>query len=661
MPYYWRPWRRPRRIWRRRARGFIRARWRRRRYRYRNRVRHIKRKLKKITVKEWQPTKIKRLTITGQYPLYEGTNERTGNNNTQYIDSEAPHYVPGGGLYSVTQFTLAGLYELHLKGRNWWTTSNCDLPLIRYCGCKLTLYRSTNTDYVTVYARCGELKVNEQMYQSCQPSILTLNKHKRIVRCLEYSKSKKPFKTLRIKPPTLLQTRWYFQKELANTPLFVLLTSAMSVDRWYINSKATSSTIGFNSLNTDSFKFSDFKKPSQTSGYRPNTDHLLFALTQHTDYRNAKYINLIYLGNTNDYNDGTPLGEVPGTFPNKVDTWLSNKDYWGNPFKPTHFSQDGPLMLVTNQGLETIKTAAKTNNGQNTIVGFTPKSTTNIWECRYNPQNDRGHNTIYLQSITQTGQQWGPPLEPKLKTEGLPLWLLFFGWTDWLEKAKIAQRMWTDYVIVIISDYIVPKKAYYVLIDTDMLNGRSSYMPEDGMIKDYDLINYHPKLNYQRRSINDIIKGGPATAKLPTDISTEAHINYKFYFKLGGCPPPMDNVCNPQTEPTFPRPGNILQPTLLQSPTVPIQYYLYSFDQRRDLLTQKASKRIKTDWGSKENVFTTPGTTAMDINLQTPETTSTSETSDQEEEEASLQQQLRHQRRKQLKLRQRILKLLVQE
>ncbi len=78
-------------------------------------------------------------------------------------------------------------------------------------------------------------------------------------------------------------------------------------------------------------------------------------------------------------------------------------------------------------------------------------------------------------------------------------------------------------------------------------------------------------------------------------------------------------------------------------------------------LHKKASKRIKTDWGSKENVFTTPGTTAMDINFQTPETTSTSETSDQEEEEASLQQQLRHQRRKQLKLRQRILKLLVQE
>ncbi len=211
----------------------------------------------------------------------------------------------------------------------------------------------------------------------------------------------------------------------------------MSVDRWYINSKATSSTIGFNSLNTDSFKFSDFKKPSQTSGYRPNTEHLLFALTQHTDYRNAKYINLIYLGNTNDYNDGTPLGDVPGNFPNKVDTWLSNKDYWGNPFKPTHFSQDGPLMLVTNQGLETIKTAAKANNGQNTIVGFTPKSTTNIWECRYNPQNDRGHNTIYLQSITQTGQQWGPPLDPKLKTEGLPLWLLIFWYgRDWLEKDK---------------------------------------------------------------------------------------------------------------------------------------------------------------------------------------------------------------------------------
>ncbi len=91
--------------------------------------------------------------------------------------------MPGGGCYSATQFTLNGLFELHNKARNWWTVSNCDLPLIRYHGCTLKLYRSSNSDYISVYARCGELKLSEQTYQSCQPSILRLNRHKKIVKC----------------------------------------------------------------------------------------------------------------------------------------------------------------------------------------------------------------------------------------------------------------------------------------------------------------------------------------------------------------------------------------------------------------------------------------------------------------------------------------------
>ena len=82
----------------------------------------------------------------GQYPLFEGTNERVGNNNTQYIDSVAPYLYPGGGLFSITVFTLQGLYELHLKSRNWWTKSNCDLPLIKYTGCKIKLFRATDVD-----------------------------------------------------------------------------------------------------------------------------------------------------------------------------------------------------------------------------------------------------------------------------------------------------------------------------------------------------------------------------------------------------------------------------------------------------------------------------------------------------------------------------------
>lgn len=104
------------------------------------------------------------------------------------MDEIAPHEYPGGGLYSATVFTLQGLYDLHLKGRNWWTTSNCNLPLIRYLGCDMRLYYATNVDYVSVYVNCGELKITEKMFQSCQPTVLMLNKKKKVLQCKDYKK-----------------------------------------------------------------------------------------------------------------------------------------------------------------------------------------------------------------------------------------------------------------------------------------------------------------------------------------------------------------------------------------------------------------------------------------------------------------------------------------
>lgn len=664
MPYYWRrPYRRYRRLWRRRARSaFRRRRW--RRYR-KYRVRRIKRKLKTIPIREWQPNKINRLTISGQYPLFEGTNERIGNNNTQYIDAIAPQYHPGGGCFSITQFSLAGLYELHLKGRNWWTKTNCELPLIKYLGCKLRLYRSNSSDYVSVYARCGELTANELMYNSCQPSILMLNKHKRVVTCSKDSKSKKPYKTMKIRPPALMRNQWYFQAELAKTPLLVLLTSAMSLQRWYISSTSISSTTGFYSLNTDFYKFSNFKKPAGTTGYVPNEQNYLFTIPQNIHYDTAKTNHLIYLGETNKLDIGTPMGEIPIENTNadqkwqlQVETALSNSGYWGNPFNPTYFSQEGPPILITTKTMSEIKTQLKSKREapiKNTGL-FTIMPQKNIWECRYNPQNDRGHNTIYLQPITTQGLPWGPPQPLLPKNEGLPLWALLFGWTDFYYKLGKPQHMWTDYVLVIISDYIEPKHSYYVVIDDDFLHRKSSYMPQEGMVSEHDQLYWHPKLNTQKRTINKIIQTGPGTVKLPPQISTEAHLDYRFYFKMGGCPAPMDNVCNPQTQPTFPRPGNILPTTLLQSPQTPIQHYLYAFDQRRHMLTERAAKRIKKDYEPKETFFEPTESTAMDIDLQAQEQTTSEDSSTEEEEPQTLQLQ-RHKLR-QRKLKHRILKLL---
>nr|UGV39580.1 MAG: ORF1 [TTV-like mini virus] len=665
MPYYWRwrPWRRRRRrFWRRRTRKAFRRRfWRRRPYW----VRRFKRKAKKITIKQWQPTTIRRLKIQGMYPLYEGTNQRLGNNNTQWIDSVAPHQYPSGGCFSINVFTLNALYELHKKARNWWTTSNCKLPLIRYYGCKLQLYRSTNSDYVFVYSNCGSFKATEQMYQSTQPSVLMLNRHKRIVTCNPNYVKRKPYKTVRIRPPGIMENKWYFQQEISALPLFMTLTCASSLSRYYTPASAVTSTIGFTSLNTDFFKYHNWKTPYPTEGYKPNDEFFMFALQGHTTYETAQYKHLIFLGNTKEWTAGESLqdqyvGTDQNTWQQKVDNYFGTLSKWGNPFYSPYFSNDTYNIVITNMQKHEIIQYAKLQLGTQKIAEkFTKPSQPFLWHCRYNPQADMSHNAIFLSPITGNKVKWETPHEDNLITKGLPLWLLYHGWIDFHAKAKDVQRLMTDYCTVIVSDYITPEnKTYYVPLDSFFLDGRSPYETDQGFKHDYDIQNWHPKLNFQVESINTILSTGPGTVKLPNKISTEAHMKYTLYFKLGGCPPPMDEVCDPKQQPTFPTPSNILSTTLLQDPTTPAQYYLSSFDERRGMLTKKAAKRIKKDWDPKIPIFTPTGHTAVDIQVQTPETTSSEDSSEEEKDQETLQLNLQRHRRKQRKLRQRILDLL---
>nr|UGV34794.1 MAG: ORF1 [TTV-like mini virus] len=647
MPYYWRrPYyqRRRRRIWRRRFRAPIR----RRRYRRRYRVRY-KRKLPKIHITEWQPSKINKVKVIGLYPLFEGTNERIGNNNTQYIDSTAPYQYPAGGLFAITVFTLRGLWELHTKARNWWTKSNCNLPLVKYLGCTITLYRSLTADYVMVYSRCGSLTATEELYRSCQPSILTLNKNKRIIQCKQHNNKRRNAKKIFIKPPALMKNQWYMQKDIANFPLLMILSSALSLDRWYIGANAVSSTVGFFSINTDVFEYSAFKPPASTTPYKPNDKYWLFT-TGHTTstWQNATVANLIFLGQTKDFTPGTTVG-------NSVNAYWSTPSKWGNPFYSPYFDDTSHTILI-HSNLEAVKAMQPTDKLQE--KNFTEITKPLIHHCRYNPQADKSlHNAVYVSNITTQGNKWGGSSDPKQSADGLPLWLLFFGFHDWLKKSNAVQRLDTDYAFVFISEYVTPQLHWYVPIDYNFTIGRSPYETTDHR-KPYDETSWHPKSNFQQSAIASILNTGPGTIKLPDKISTEGHFKYKFHFKFGGCPPPMDNVCDPQDQPNFPTPGNILSPTILQDPEQPVEYYLQAFDQRRQLITEKAAKRLKKYHSTKETIFTPTGTTAMDIQYLPEEETSTDSSSEEEKDKETLQLKLQRHRLRQRKLRDNIRQLL---
>lgn len=584
---------------------------------------------------------------------------------TQWLDSIAPEHVPGGGLTSITTFSLNALYELHKKARNWWTYSNCKLPLIRYQGCTIKLYRSTSVDYVTVWATCGDMSATEKLYQSTQPSILLYNKNKRIVTTNTHKQHRKPYKKIFIKPPAMWENKWYFQQDICKLPLFLLITSACSLGRYYMPSTAISNTIGFTSLNTDFFKLHNWKSPSPTTGYRPNTEFYLYTFNSHTHFEIATYKDLIYLGNTKDWGPGLPIDRaVPtGDWNTKVETYFGKLSLWGNAFYSPYWDPNYENLIITKKTFEQIKTQAKETNGTKKLSEgdfFTKLSQPLTWECRYNSQQDQSHNAVFFTPVTGTPTPWETPHVHNLISDGLPLWLILNGLIDYHRKRLDIQGLMTDYVLAIVSDYIEPKnKSYYVPLDQDFLQGKSPYEGPDGVIHIYDAQNWFPKVNFQQQTINDIITTGPATAKLPKKISAEAYMSYKFHFKLGGCPAPMDDICDPCDRGKFPTPSNFISSTLLQSPETPVEYYLHAFDQRRDLLTERASKRIKKDRDSKQTIFASTGHTQTEVPIRTPETSSTETSSEEEkEDEETLLLNVNKQRRKQRKLRHRILKLL---
>nr|UGV38510.1 MAG: ORF1 [TTV-like mini virus] len=653
MPYYWRR----NRYRRRRPRWFnpwrFRRPFRRRRYR-RYRVRNYKRKLSKITIQQWQPPKINKTTVRGFYPLFLATKDRLTNNMTQWLESTAPPHFPGGGGFSILQFTLQSLYEQFLRATNWWTKSNCNLPLIKYRGCMLKFYRTEKYDYNVIVERCYPLRANDMMYISTQPAIMGLTKKCIHIPCRQNTHNKKNYKKVWIKPPSQMTSGWHFQKDLANFPLFIIRTSATSYDRYYTSSSSISSTIGFKSLNTKFFKLHDWQDPP-TTGYKPSSDTYLWGTINGTENPlNEEIQNLIYLGGTGSHSKGTPIK-------NHKETYETNPGYWGNIFHEDYLTGTSAVLKTTKTIKEIANQVKQTPTTKAQEAGFTNIIEPFIIECRYNPFNDKSkNNKTYVVSNHSDHTEWRPPPDKEdVIRQNLPLWLETWGHLDFIRKAQIVSQVDINYIYVIQSDYIysTPKLPYYVPIDENFTDAPPS-SPYITQLNASDTLHFYPKVTFQIKTINLIGSSGPGTIKLPENQSCEAHVLYNFKFKVGGCPSNMETLCNPEGQPKYPIPDFKQNSTSLQSPTTAIQTYLWDFDERRGFITDRAAKRIKKDQGTE--TFTFPFT-GSPMDIQAPHQ-SPPESDEETQEESETQTtfkllQLRHQ---QHLLRQRILQLISQ-
>nr|UGV37458.1 MAG: ORF1 [TTV-like mini virus] len=673
MPYYYKRPRyyRPRRAWRRRFRAPIRRRlWRRKYYhrrRFYKRVRPRK-KLLYLPVKQYQPRYIRKLMIKGIIPLYCTTSARISNNIRLYEDVPAPHYVPSLGGFSITTFSLEAFYELFQRGRCWWTQSNDELQLIRYTGASLKLFRSESSDYIATYHLCPQMEPTIETYNATQPMIQLLNKNHKIVQCKKHNYKRKPYTKIKVKPPSEFTNQWFFQQDLANKPLLFLMCSGMSLDRFYMSSNSISTTIGFTGLNLDFFKRHDFFQTT-TQGYFPQDGCYLYTYQQVSqrplEINQIKIGNLIFLGSTNTIYSGITLGDY-STLPNNswndttLRNYFTNSGNWGNIFVSTNlkglapiiFSKQHPRSFITTANYASKDTMLKPTDFHKQTIPF-------LNTYRYNPFPDDGvGNKIYFLGSDELADHYDPPKDTSLQNNNLPLWLGLFGMIDFFKLKKTADVIDTKKFIILQCKYINPPHKYILPLDDDFLNGKSPYRPLPGDITGSDATNWHPKTSFQYQTCNNICTTGPGTLKLPSNTSAEAHVLFKFYFKLGGCSPPSKSISDPENMPKTTESYNILQPNSLQSPTTPLEKFLYSFDWRRGYLTQKATARISADESTEKNVF---GPTGFNLFNPQPTQDSSEETETEEKsEKETLQILLKQLRQQQHRYRQRIIKLIAE-
>nr|UGV34568.1 MAG: ORF1 [TTV-like mini virus] len=661
MPWRWRRRRYPRRrrwwFWTRRPRKTFRR-------RYYNRVRKPI-KLKRLRLLQWQPRTIRKCRISGMLCLFQCNVNRIGNNFTLYQNSIVPEKTPGGGGFGIHQIGLQTLYLEHQLVNNWWTQPNTNLPLVRYLYCTLKLYQSEDVDWVFTFQRNYPMSSTQLTYPSSQPSVMMLLKNSIKIPSKKTQKWKRPYKKIKIRPPELLTNKWFFQKSIATTPLILFTSVAASFDHYYISTDAQSDNATIPCINTNLF---------QNRHWGQNDIYHIKQLGDKKIYLWATWANLptetslpqgkqmILLANGKNYTTGTEYENLRQG-QTHYGKWADYKKnihlYSGNPFH-THYltQQEHESCTFYQSTIEPENALPASETTQIQTENFTKIHSPLIIYTRYNPNNDTGTNNIsYLLKNYQPEHGWDPYENIKLQLSGFPLYINWWGFLDFQRKQHELTNIDTATIFVTKTNQLHPELPAYVPVSYDFIQGKSPY--EDNL-NPQDTNRWYPQVQFQEPAVNTLLQTGPATPKFGEKNMVEAKLKYDFYFKFGGDPAPMVDVKNPTQQPQFPIPNNGLQTTSLQDPRTPPELFLYNFDQRRDFLTNKATKRISKDWQITDSIFSTTGTSHFAPEIQQTFQTSSEETSDSEKEAETLLEQLQLQQRRQKRIKHRIKRLLTQ-
>lgn len=605
--YFYR--RRPRFSRRRTRKTFQRRRWR-KRNNFWNKVKRLKtyKKLKKtkINLKVFQPKTVNKCKIKGYKCLFQGSCLRLSHNYIQGVYAQTPEWYPFGGGWSLLVYSLDSLFEDYNHLENIWTKSNAGLPLVRYTGCKFKLYQAENADYVFTYDNCWPMVDTIHKHADSAPSRMIQKKHKITVPSRQTQKRKKPYKTVRIKPPPQMTNNWYFAHDLHKLPLLMTTTTSVSLTTPFANENKMSPNVTLHCLNPLQIQNPNFQHPSSSTGWNPKwltngavTSPIYWYASLQTYNTNDKVTfvkQLIFLGNTKDNQPGIELQEIA----NKDKFTENTKKNWGNPFYHRYIERTEEQSYTIYFSFSTVVDLVnklkqpQLNNDTFKDVNFTEVTGPIIYQITYNSAKDAGfkNKAYFIPTIDQNNTN--PTNNENLQLSGFPLHILLWGWPDWLKKLKLASNTENDYLLVIETDMFDEKLDKYILLDQDFLDGKDPYTPgEEFSTNYYNKNNWFPNLRYQTQSIEKICQTDPACYRPKFNNYVQSYCIYTFYFKWGGCPKELQKPYDPSLQPIWNTANNIHSRPEIQDPSTRAETHLFDWDWVKDYVTLPAIDRIK--------------------------------------------------------------------
>lgn len=542
---------------------------------------------------------------------------------------------PHGGSLSTTTWSLKVLYDEFLKHHNFWGYPNNQLDLARYKGAKFTFYRHKKTDFIVFFNRKPPFKLNKYSCASYHPGMLMQQRHKILIPSYDTKPKGRPKITVRIKPPTLLEDKWYTQQDLCDVNLLQLVVTAADFQHPFCSPQTNTPTTTFQVFKDIYYNtmciseppeaYTNVNKPSESktfSAYLIDLENILYERGSYwNSFHALEYLNP---GISDTYNS-----KIFNAYPTALTDWLTGKgpdkfqtgnstQFGYNSYKPTKENitkaRNAYWKALNKQNDLSVNIAqAKAERFEYHLGWYSPillsnhRSNLNFarayQDVTYNPNCDRGvKNRIWVQSLTKPTTEFDEK-RCKCVVENLPLWSAFYCYHNFIEEELgISSEIYNSCIIVVQCPYTFPplydKKLPnkgYVFYDPLFGNGK---MPDGrGQIDVFWQQRWYPRMATQTQVTHDITMTGPFSYHDEL-VSTQLTAKYTFDFMWGGNMISTQIIKNPckdsGLEPAYPgRQRRDLQ--IVDPHSMGPQFSFHNWDYRRGLFGQDAIDRVSKE------------------------------------------------------------------